>query len=110
MAESVQFVIMRSKNFFLLEAFLILSTFTLCCRPKGWRICFYSIKSISLRLDPLHSIFQRFRDCFKGCRSEHWGFDDPAKAQGTDEEKWYVFQRVRDEIGQRIETFAKTGE
>ncbi|OXS80012.1 arsenate reductase (thioredoxin) [Domibacillus enclensis] len=43
-------------------------------------------------------------------RREHWGFDDPAKAQGTDEEKWSVFQRVRDEIGERIERFAKTGE
>ncbi|RAR45407.1 arsenate reductase (thioredoxin) [Paenibacillus sp. MDMC362] len=41
---------------------------------------------------------------------EHWGFDDPAKAQGTDEEKWAVFQRVRDQIGERILQFAKTGE
>ncbi|MET3696404.1 arsenate reductase [Bacillus oleivorans] len=40
----------------------------------------------------------------------HWGFDDPAKAEGTEEEKWQVFQRVRDEIGERIERFAKTGE
>jgi arsenate reductase (thioredoxin) len=39
----------------------------------------------------------------------HWGFDDPAKAEGSDEEKWAVFQRVRDEIGQRIKTFAETG-
>ncbi|WP_211748505.1 arsenate reductase (thioredoxin) [Paenibacillus sp. Marseille-Q4541] len=43
-------------------------------------------------------------------RREHWGFDDPAKARGTDKEKWSVFQHVRDEIGKRIETFAKTGE
>lgn len=42
-------------------------------------------------------------------RREHWGFEDPAKAQGTDEEKWTVFQTVRDAIGTRIETFAKTG-
>lgn len=40
----------------------------------------------------------------------HWGFDDPAKAEGTDEEKWAVFQRVRDEIGRRIKRFADTGE
>lgn len=40
-------------------------------------------------------------------RREHWGFDDPAKAQGSDEEKWAVFQRVRDEIGSRIRKFAK---
>lgn len=40
----------------------------------------------------------------------HWGFDDPAKAEGTDEEKWLFFQRVRDEIGDRIKTYADTGE
>ncbi|MFD2170062.1 arsenate reductase [Tumebacillus lipolyticus] len=28
----------------------------------------------------------------------HWGFDDPAKAMGTEEEKWTVFQRIRDKI------------
>lgn len=39
----------------------------------------------------------------------HWGFDDPAKAEGTEEEKWGVFQRVRDEIENRIKVFAETG-
>ncbi|MGW8427928.1 arsenate reductase (thioredoxin) [Peribacillus simplex] len=43
-------------------------------------------------------------------KREHWGFDDPAKAEGTDEEKWATFQRVRDEIGERIARFSKTGE
>ena len=43
-------------------------------------------------------------------RREHWGLDDPAKAQGTEDEKWGVFQRVRDQIGERIEHFSKTGE
>ncbi|MUK90378.1 arsenate reductase (thioredoxin) [Ornithinibacillus sp. L9] len=42
-------------------------------------------------------------------KREHWGFDDPAKAEGTEEEKWKVFQRVRDEIGERIKRFAETG-
>ena len=28
----------------------------------------------------------------------HWGFDDPAHATGTEEEKRAVFRRVRDEI------------
>jgi len=42
-------------------------------------------------------------------RREHWGFDDPAKAQGSEEEKWAVFGRVRDQIGDRIRTFAETG-
>ena len=37
---------------------------------------------------------------------EHWGFDDPPKAKGTEAEKWAVFQRVRDEIGAKIEEFS----
>jgi len=41
---------------------------------------------------------------------EHWAFDDPAKAVGTDAEKWSVFQRVRDEISERIQRFKETGE
>ncbi|WP_409274128.1 arsenate reductase (thioredoxin) [Neobacillus sp. SCS-31] len=42
-------------------------------------------------------------------KREHWGFDDPAKAEGAEEEKWTFFQRVRDEIGNRIKTFADSG-
>ena len=42
-------------------------------------------------------------------KREHWGFDDPAKAEGTEEEKWEVFQRVRDEIEERIVAFKETG-
>lgn len=34
---------------------------------------------------------------------EHWGFDDPAGKE------WTEFQRVRDEIGQRILQFKNTG-
>jgi protein-tyrosine-phosphatase len=40
---------------------------------------------------------------------EHWGFDDPAKAEGTEEEKWTFFQRIRDEIGEKIKQFDETG-
>ena len=43
-------------------------------------------------------------------KRDHWGFEDPAKAEGTDEEKWTTFQRVRDEVGERINRFAETGE
>jgi arsenate reductase len=40
---------------------------------------------------------------FPGARSLlHWSFDDPAAAQGTEEERRAVFRRVRDEIAQRI--------
>lgn len=33
----------------------------------------------------------------------HWGFDDPAAAKGSHEEKLGVFRRVRNEIAQRID-------
>lgn len=38
-------------------------------------------------------------------RHEHWGFEDPAKATGTDQERWTIIQNVRDQIGRRIEKF-----
>lgn len=34
-------------------------------------------------------------------KREHWGFDDPAGKE------WSEFQRVRDEIGERIKQFAQ---
>lgn len=43
-------------------------------------------------------------------RKEHWGFPDPAKATGTEEEKWEVFRNVRDSIEQRIREFAQEGQ
>ena len=36
----------------------------------------------------------------------HWGFDDPAHAEGSDEEKMTVFRRVRDEIRRVFEAYA----
>lgn len=36
----------------------------------------------------------------------HWGFDDPAHALGTEEEKRAVFRRVRDEIRRVFEGYA----
>lgn len=40
-------------------------------------------------------------------KREHWGFPDPAKATGTEEEKWAVFQEVRDAIQKRIQDFVE---
>lgn len=40
----------------------------------------------------------------------HWGFDDPAKATGTEEEIIKEFRRVRDQIKERIATFVEVGE
>ncbi|WNS46109.1 arsenate reductase (thioredoxin) [Paenibacillus sp. MMS20-IR301] len=39
----------------------------------------------------------------------HWGFDDPAKATGTEEEITAKFAEVRDSIKNRIEQFLKEG-
>lgn len=39
----------------------------------------------------------------------HWGFDDPAKATGTEEEIMNQFRNVRDSIKNRVEQFVKEG-
>ncbi|GIO37386.1 arsenate reductase (thioredoxin) [Paenibacillus antibioticophila] len=39
----------------------------------------------------------------------HWGFDDPAKATGTEEEIMPQFRNVRDAIKSRIELFIGQG-
>lgn len=40
----------------------------------------------------------------------HWGFDDPAAAQGSDEERLSVFRRVRHEIATRLRLFVAAQE
>ena len=42
----------------------------------------------------------------KGKRA-HIGFDDPAKAEGSDEQVMAVFRRVRDEIDQQIPAYLR---
>lgn len=39
----------------------------------------------------------------------HWGFDDPAKAAGTEDEIIAKFREVRDAIKSRIELFIEEG-
>ena len=39
----------------------------------------------------------------------HWGFEDPAKASGTDQEVYDTFRRVRDSIKDRILSFKAHG-
>jgi arsenate reductase (thioredoxin) len=38
-------------------------------------------------------------------QTAHWGFDDPADAKGSDQERLQVFRRVRDEIRDRLRMF-----
>lgn len=40
----------------------------------------------------------------------HWGFDDPAKATGTEEAVMTQFRAVRDQIKARIQRFLDSGE
>jgi arsenate reductase len=35
-------------------------------------------------------------------RRLHWSFEDPSKAEGSEEERVVIFRRVRDEIRERI--------
>jgi arsenate reductase len=37
----------------------------------------------------------------------HWPFEDPAKAEGTEEEIRGIFRRVRDEIGGKFVAYAR---
>lgn len=37
----------------------------------------------------------------------HWNFDDPARAEGTREERLRTFRRVRDEIKRRVQLFTE---
>lgn len=46
---------------------------------------------------------------FGGVQRAHLGFDDPARAEGTEEEKLDVFRRVRDEIRNQVEAFLTKG-
>ena len=47
---------------------------------------------------------------FGGVQRAHLGFDDPARAEGTEEEKLDVFRRVRDEIRNQVEAFLMQGQ
>jgi arsenate reductase (thioredoxin) len=41
---------------------------------------------------------------FAGAKSRlHWSFEDPSRAEGSEEERLAVFRSVRDRIGERIE-------
>ncbi len=43
-----------------------------------------------------------------GTATLHWSFDDPADAEGSDEDRATVFRRVRDEIAEKIRQWLKT--
>ena len=44
------------------------------------------------------------------CEKQHWPFDDPARATGTEEEIMAEFRRVRDQIKGRVVALISNGE
>lgn len=61
---------------------------------------------LGMRWDYVITVCDNARDAcpvFPGeAQQLHWGFDDPAAAEGTQEERLVVFRRVRDEIRDRL--------
>lgn len=76
-------------------------------------------KQISKKIDPdsLHQaglVVTLCGDARDNCpttpsnvKKEHWGFEDPAKVEGSDDERTTVFRNVRDAIEQRIIWFSR---
>jgi arsenate reductase len=45
---------------------------------------------------------------YPGARERlHWPFDDPAKTEGSDEEKMQVFRDIREDIRKKLECFVE---
>lgn len=62
---------------------------------------------------PIHTVITVCGKADQACpgfpgqvRRHHWGFDDPARATGTEIEQMEVFRRVRDEIRGVFEAYA----
>ena len=62
---------------------------------------------------PVHTVITVCGNADQACpmfpgqvNRHHWGFDDPAHAQGTDEEVLAAFRRVRDQIKLVFEAYA----
>lgn len=64
------------------------------------------------RFDYVITVCDRAREAcpvFPGrAKRLHWSFDDPAEAEGSEEERLDVFRRTRDEIAASINDFAST--
>jgi arsenate reductase (thioredoxin) len=43
-----------------------------------------------------------------GVERLHWSFEDPAAVEGSDDERLAAFRRIRDQIHERLKTFAAT--
>lgn len=83
-------------------------------REIGLEIAGHRSKHLSEFLNrPVETVITVCADADQACpmflgqvNRHHWGFDDPAKATGTEADKLAVFRRVRDEIRRVFEAYA----
>ncbi len=82
-------------------------------REMGIDISQNRSKSLDVYLgEPLSFIVTVCDDAKEACPvfpgkpiTAHWGFEDPAKFEGTDEEKRRIFRKIAGEIERRIQLF-----
>ena len=85
-------------------------------REGGLDVSSHQSKSLDMfagqQFDYVITVCDRAREAcpaFPGAAKQlHWSFDDPAPAEGSDEQKLAVFCRVREEIKRRIQLFLAT--
>ncbi len=76
---------------------------------KGIDISQNKSKSLNdIPLDKLDYVITLCEDAAETCpvvpnaNTQHWGFPDPAKAEGTEEEKLQTFRQIRDKIEEKV--------
>ena len=82
-------------------------------REVGLDVSSHQSKSLDMfagqQFDYVITVCDRAREAcpaFPGAAKQlHWSFDDPAPAEGSDEQRAAVFRRVREEIKHRIQLF-----
>jgi arsenate reductase len=64
-------------------------------------------------VQPVHTVITVCGNAYQACpvfpgqlQRHHWGFFDPAKAEGTEEEILAVFRDVRDQIRRVFDAYA----
>ena len=76
---------------------------------KGLDISQYKSKSLDdIPLNELDYLITLCGDAAETCtvvphaKTQHWGLPDPAKAEGTEEEKLQTFRQIRDKIEEKV--------
>ena len=78
---------------------------TVCDRAKESCPIFPSALESRSRLEGSSGIGVARAPMSSDTKKIHWSFDDPAEAEGSEEERLSVFRRVRGEIARRLQLF-----